>query len=50
MANKVIPTPLFESKFKRFVKKFSSLGDEIEDLEKELLENPELGTSLGANL
>jgi mRNA-degrading endonuclease RelE of RelBE toxin-antitoxin system len=50
MANKVIPTPLFESKFKRFSKKFSSLESEIQNLENELIKNPELGTSLGANL
>lgn len=50
MANNVIVTPLFESRFKRFSKKFSSLEDEILELEDELIKNPELGTSLGANL
>lgn len=50
MTNKVIPTPIFEAKFKRLSRKFSSLADEIESLEIELLEKPDLGTSLGANL
>jgi len=50
MANKVIPTPLFESKFKRLSRKFSSLAGEIENLEVELIKKPESGISLGANL
>lgn len=50
MTNKVIPTPIFEAKFKRLSRKFSSLAGEIESLEIELLEKPDLGTSLGANL
>ena len=50
MTNKVIPTPIFEAKFKRLSRKFSSLACEIESLEIELLEKPDLGTSLGANL
>lgn len=50
MTNKVIPTPLFETKFKRLSRKFSSLASEIEYLENELIKNPEFGISLGANL
>jgi mRNA-degrading endonuclease RelE of RelBE toxin-antitoxin system len=50
MTNKVIPTPFFERKFKRLSKKFSSLAREIETLEDILLENPETGISLGANI
>ena len=50
MANKVIPTPFFESKFKRLSKKFSSLAREIENLEDELIKKPDSGISLGANL
>jgi hypothetical protein len=50
MANFVIPTPFFESKYKRLAKKFPSLGNELVNLEKELINNPKLGESLGANL
>ncbi len=50
MATKIIPTPIFESKYKRLSKKFPSLGRELEELENNLLENPELGEPLGANL
>lgn len=50
MANNVIPTSFFEKRFKRFSKKFNSLPDEIEQLEKELIANPKLGESLGAGL
>ncbi len=50
MANRVIPTPLFEIKFKRFSKKFPSLEVEIQDLEEDLIQNPKLGISLGSNL
>jgi len=50
MTNKVIPTPVFERKFKRLSKKFSSLASEIENLENLLVEKPESGISLGANI
>ncbi len=50
MANKVTPTPYFESKYKRLSKKFPSLDEELTELEQELLENPELGEPLGASL
>ena len=50
MANRVTPTPYFENKYKRFSKKFLSLDSELEELETELKENPELGEPLGANL
>ncbi|GHB69779.1 addiction module toxin RelE [Persicitalea jodogahamensis] len=50
MANEVRAIPLFESKYKRFLKKFSSLEQEIGDLIEELKENPKLGVSLGAGL
>jgi hypothetical protein len=43
MTNKVIPTPVFERKFKRLSKKFSSLAGEIENLENLLIEKPESG-------
>jgi mRNA-degrading endonuclease RelE of RelBE toxin-antitoxin system len=50
MPNRVIVTPLFEKKFKRFSKKFPSLYNEIEILENALIQNPALGDPLGANL
>lgn len=50
MANKVIPTPYFETKYKRFSKKFPSLDNELQELENELINNPEVGESLGSNL
>jgi len=50
MANKIIPTPYFENKYKRLSKKFLSLDSELEELENELLENPKQGEPLGANL
>jgi hypothetical protein len=49
MANQVIPTPLFESKYKRFKKKFPSLESEMSDLITDLEENPLQGKSLGEN-
>jgi hypothetical protein len=50
MANQIIPTPLFESKYKRFKKKFPSLENEMADLMMELEENPVKGKSLGSGL
>ena len=50
MANKVIATPFFERKFKKLVKKFPSLFDELCELEIELTENPKTGIDLGSNL
>ena len=50
MPNCVIPTPYFESKYKRLVRKFPSLGKELENLEKDLIHNPKLGEPLGSNL
>ena len=50
MKNKVIATPYFASRFKKFSKKFISLEKEIKILENQLLENPESGENLGAGL
>lgn len=50
MANEVIAIPFFETRYKRFLKKFSSLEQEINDLGKKLKVNPTLGVSLGAGL
>ena len=50
MANQIVPTPLFESKYKRFKKKFPSLASELSDLMEDLVENPRQGQSLGSGL
>jgi len=50
VANKIIHTPVFENRCKRFLKKFASLEDELIELENELLLNPKLGEPLGAGL
>ena len=50
MRNKVIPSDFFIARFKKLKKKFPSLVDEVNELEKSLIENPHLGTNLGANL
>jgi mRNA-degrading endonuclease RelE of RelBE toxin-antitoxin system len=41
--NKVIPSPNFQKKAKRLLKKFPSLLEELTDLEKLLVSNPETG-------
>ena len=48
--NKIIYTDFFVNRAKRFHKKFVSLKNDVAQLEKELLENPKLGESLGAGL
>ena len=50
MKNKVIATPYFVSRFKKFRKKFISLNTEIKNLEEQLLNNPQTGEDLGAGL
>jgi hypothetical protein len=50
MANLVIPTPYFEGKFKRLARKFPNLVNELENLEKELADDPKLGEPLGSNI
>ena len=50
MGNQIIPTPLFESKYKRFKKKFPSLENELSELMVDLEENPLQGKSLGGGL
>ena len=48
--NKVYKTSIFESDYKRFVKKFASLESEIRQLEKDLIKQPDIGTSLGGGV
>ena len=50
MPNKVTLTPHFESRYKRFAKKFASLESEVDILIDNLIETPILGESLGAGL
>ncbi len=50
MANKVIAIPHFATQAKRLVKKFSTLEQDLFALRESLLEEPTLGTSLGAGL
>ena len=50
MVNNVTLTPRFERLYKRFLKKFTSLEKEIDDLIANLTETPTLGESLGAGL
>lgn len=47
MKNKVIATPYFVARFKKFRKKFPSLSIEIAVLEESLIKNPHIGTNLG---
>jgi mRNA-degrading endonuclease RelE of RelBE toxin-antitoxin system len=50
MKNKVLRTSIFDNRYKRFSKKFHSLKTELEQLEKELTENPMIGEPLGNGL
>ena len=50
MANKIKYTGIFEKYFKRYSKKYRSLSDDLQQLEKQLIENPTLGTYLGDGL
>lgn len=50
MNNKIFTIDLFDSRYKRFVKKFPSLADELKSLEKGLLENPKMGILLTNNI
>ena len=43
-------TDNFFKKIKKLVKKYKSLADDLEILKKELIENPEIGVSLGGNV
>jgi hypothetical protein len=48
--NNVIYTDAFVSKLKRFVKKYPSILDEIEQIAIKLEQDSHIGTSLGAGL
>jgi len=46
---KFVTAPDFERNFARLFKKYRSLKQDLAELKKELLENPELGDDLGDN-
>ena len=48
--NNIIYSDIFESKLKRFTKKFPSILDEIQELANDLEENANLGIPLGSGL
>ena len=50
MVNRVIPTPYFESRLKKFLKKFPSLGSKLSELEESLLAHPRTGMDLGSGI
>lgn len=50
MANQVVPTDVFEAKFKRLKKKFRTLNDEMKELTSVLEQTPTTGESLGSSL
>ena len=50
MKNSILISPYFEARLKKLKKKFPFLKEEIVELINELIENPHLGTNLGANL
>lgn len=49
MSFSIIPTDQFKKAAKRLVKKFSSLKEELAELNEILQETPEIGTPLGNN-
>jgi len=50
MGNKIKITSFFDRRYNRLVKKFPSLQNELNELEKELKLNPFIGVSLGSGL
>ena len=50
LENKVYKTSIFDSDYKRFAKKFASLKSEIQQLEKNLIKQPDIGISLGGGV
>lgn len=49
MKNKIFTLPVFDSRYKRFSKKFPSLENELFELKEQLLENPKIGTLITDN-
>ena len=49
MKNKITTIPIFDTRYKRFAKKFPSLESEMLALKKELLKNPKQGILITEN-
>lgn len=49
MIYSIKPVPTFQTQFKRLLKKYKSLTQDILDLQTILLQDPKHGTSLGKN-
>jgi mRNA-degrading endonuclease RelE of RelBE toxin-antitoxin system len=50
LPNKVITTEVFARKLKSLLKKYKTLGESLLSLQKDLIENPRIGISYGANI
>jgi hypothetical protein len=50
MSYEIIPTNNFKREVKKLSKKYHSIADDLEALEKELSNNPSLGDHLGFNV
>jgi mRNA-degrading endonuclease RelE of RelBE toxin-antitoxin system len=50
MKNKIFTLPVFDSRYKRFSKKFPSLEGELLELKAQLLKNPKTGTLITENI
>src|ERR1700733_12518898 len=50
MANKVHLTAFFMRKAKRLLKKYYTLDDSLEKLERDLIKNPKMGDNYGSNI
>jgi len=49
MENRIVTLPIFDTRYKRFYKKFPSLNRELLELKKILLENPKSGVLITEN-
>ena len=50
MSYQIIPTNNFNHEVKKLAKKYRSIANDLEELEKELSKNPTLGDHLGSNV
>jgi len=49
MENSIVTLPIFDTRYKRFSKKFPALNSELLELKKILLENPKSGVLITEN-
>lgn len=49
MKNSITTIPIFDTRYKRFIKKFPTLEEEITAFKKELLKNPKQGILITEN-